>query len=158
MYDIVILGAGPAGLTAAIYSARGGLKTLVVERQMAGGQIATTDLVENYPGFPDGIGGYELMELMKQQAVRFGAEIREIEAVDSITPGQVHRVAVGEDVYGLALISPPAWIPSGSAAAARPTSPAGVFPSAPPVTALFTETKWWRWWAAATRPWRRRCF
>ncbi len=99
MYDIVILGAGPAGLTAAIYSARGGLKTLVVERQMAGGQIATTDLVENYPGFPDGIGGYELMELMKQQAVRFGAEIREIEAVDSITPGQVHRVAVGEDVY-----------------------------------------------------------
>ncbi len=105
MYDVLILGAGPAGLTAAIYSARGGLKTLVVERHMAGGQIATTDLVENYPGFPEGIGGFELTEQMKQQAVRFGAEIREIEAVEAIAPGAVHRVVTSAGTYeGRALI------------------------------------------------------
>lgn len=105
MYDVLILGAGPAGLTAAIYSARGGMKTLVLERQMAGGQIATTDLVENYPGFPDGISGFELTEHMKQQALRFGAEIQEIEVVESVAPGRVHEVKTSSDTYqGRALI------------------------------------------------------
>ena len=85
--DVVIVGAGPAGLTAGIYCSRGRLRTVVLERNMAGGQIALTELVENYPGFPDGISGFELAERMKRQAVKFGAELREIQAVLALRPG-----------------------------------------------------------------------
>lgn len=84
VFDVVIVGAGPAGLTAAIYASRGRLKTAVLERNMAGGQIALTDLVENYPGFPEGISGFDLSQKMKEQAEKFGAEMREIEGVGEL--------------------------------------------------------------------------
>jgi thioredoxin reductase (NADPH) len=84
-YDVVIVGAGPAGLTAGVYCARGRLTTVILERNMAGGQIALTELVENYPGFPEGISGLELAEKMKHQATQFGAELREIAAVSSFS-------------------------------------------------------------------------
>ncbi|MCK4251034.1 thioredoxin-disulfide reductase [candidate division WOR-3 bacterium] len=79
VYDLLIIGAGPAGLTAGIYSARAGLKTLVLEKGLPGGLAATTDYIENYPGFPDGIKGIELTEKMKNQAKRFGVEIIGVE-------------------------------------------------------------------------------
>jgi thioredoxin reductase (NADPH) len=82
--DVVIVGAGPAGLTAGIYASRGRLKTAVLERNMAGGQIALTDLVENYPGFPEGISGFDLSQKMKEQAEKFGAEMHEIEGVSEL--------------------------------------------------------------------------
>ena len=82
--DVIIVGAGPAGLTAGIYCSRGRLDTVILERNMAGGQIALTELVENYPGFPEGISGFDLSEKMKSQAVQFGAELREIEAVTAL--------------------------------------------------------------------------
>ncbi len=85
--DVVIVGAGPAGLTAGIYCSRGRLRTVILERNMAGGQIALTDLVENYPGFPEGISGFDLATKMKDQAVKFGAEMREIEAVSELRKG-----------------------------------------------------------------------
>jgi thioredoxin reductase (NADPH) len=84
VFDVVIVGAGPAGLTAGIYCSRGRLKTAVLERNMAGGQIALTDLVENYPGFPEGISGFDLSQKMKEQAEKFGAEMREIEGVTEL--------------------------------------------------------------------------
>lgn len=73
-YDIMIIGAGPAGLTAAIYSARSKLKTMYIEMRASGGQAATTDEIENYPGFSKGVTGPELATEMEEQAKRFGAE------------------------------------------------------------------------------------
>jgi thioredoxin reductase (NADPH) len=71
-YDLIIAGGGPAGLTAGLYAARAMLKTLLIERMILGGQAATTFLVENYPGFPDGIPGPELAQAMEKQAKNFG--------------------------------------------------------------------------------------
>lgn len=74
-YDLSIYGAGPAGLSAAVYAASEGLKTILVERETIGGQAGSSTLIENYMGFPDGISGAELAERARQQAVKFGVEI-----------------------------------------------------------------------------------
>jgi thioredoxin reductase (NADPH) len=74
-YDLIIVGAGPAGLTAAIYAGRAAIKPLVLSGAMPGGQIASTNLVENFPGFPDGVNGFELALGFQQQAEHFGAEL-----------------------------------------------------------------------------------
>jgi thioredoxin reductase (NADPH) len=74
-YDLIIIGAGPAGLTAAIYAGRAAIVPLVLAGAMPGGQIASTDLVENYPGFPGGVNGFELAMNFQQQAEHFGAEL-----------------------------------------------------------------------------------
>lgn len=74
-YDVIIVGGGPAGLTAALYAAREGLSTLVVERSQPGGQAATTERLDNYPGFPDGVTGAEFSERLVRQVERFGVEI-----------------------------------------------------------------------------------
>jgi len=73
--SVVILGAGPAGLTAALYAARAELTPLVITGMQLGGQASLTHQIENYPGFPEGIGGADLGDLFKQQAERFGARL-----------------------------------------------------------------------------------
>lgn len=84
IYDMVIIGGGPGGYTAAMYAARAGLKTVVLEKLSAGGQMALTQQIDNYPGFPEGIDGFVLGENMQQQAERFGAETEyaEVSSVD----------------------------------------------------------------------------
>ena len=73
IYDLIVIGGGPGGYTAALYGARAGLSTLILEKLSAGGQMALTHQIDNYPGFPEGIDGFELAESMQQQAERFGA-------------------------------------------------------------------------------------
>ena len=86
VYDLIIIGGGPAGLTAGIYASRARLNSLLLEKKMSGGMAATTERLENYPGFPDGISGMELLEKMKSQAERFGIRIKEFEEVKTIKP------------------------------------------------------------------------
>ncbi len=79
-YDVLILGAGPAGMSAAVYTGRARLSTLILEKALPGGQILTTDFVENYPGFPEGMVPFELMENFRRHAEKFGARIETDEA------------------------------------------------------------------------------
>ncbi|HER23672.1 MAG TPA: thioredoxin-disulfide reductase [Candidatus Atribacteria bacterium] len=82
MYDAIIIGGGPAGLTAGIYLSRAGMETLLIEKAMIGGQAVLTETIENYPGFPEGIGGLELVQKMEEQANRFGLKIEYGEVVE----------------------------------------------------------------------------
>lgn len=92
MYEVLIIGAGPAGMTAAIYAARAGYKTAVLEHGVPGGQAATTDMIENYPGFPEGISGPELMMKFFEQTQTFGVKMI-YEQVQSVElDGAIKRV------------------------------------------------------------------
>ncbi len=100
IYDIIIIGGGPAGLTAAIYTARMGKKTLLLEGKMYGGRAATAPHVWNYPGFPDGISGTELIDLMVKQANKFEAELKYgTEVVDLQFEGKIKKVVTREATY-----------------------------------------------------------
>jgi thioredoxin reductase (NADPH) len=93
VFDLIVVGGGPAGYTAAQYAARAEKKVLVLERMLSGGQIATSEMLANYPGFPEGIGGMEFGQLLEKQARGFGAEIS-MEAVESVTLQEDRRFSV----------------------------------------------------------------
>jgi thioredoxin reductase (NADPH) len=97
--DVIVVGSGPAGLTAALYSARAELKPFIIEGAGAGGQLMLTTEVENYPGFPSGIMGPELMDNMRKQAERFGAEFLTDDVTEVDLTGNIKRVNVGADTY-----------------------------------------------------------
>ncbi|OLE24085.1 MAG: thioredoxin-disulfide reductase [Actinobacteria bacterium 13_1_20CM_3_71_11] len=112
--NVIIIGSGPAGYTAAVYAARANLRPLVIEGAQAGGALMTTTEVENFPGFPDGIMGPELMDSMRKQAERFGAELitDDVSAVD--LTGPVKRVWIGQQEYqahAVILATGSAWRP-----------------------------------------------
>jgi len=103
-YEVIIIGGGPAGLTAGLYTSRAGLKSLLVERGIVGGQIVNATLVENYPGFPQGISGAELGSLMHQQAVKYGLELVNAE-VTGVVQGQPYIISTTEgDFEAIAII------------------------------------------------------
>lgn len=99
IYDTIIIGGGPAGLSSAIYSSRARLKTLLIEKAGCGGQIAITDQLENYPGFESGINGFELAVKMEKQARAFGTEIFYGEVLSIETENKLKKVILSEQTY-----------------------------------------------------------
>ena len=94
MHDVLIVGGGPAGLTAGLYTARGKLKSLLIEKGITGGLVTTTEWIENYPGFEEGIMGAELAQKMEKQATKFGLEI---------VQGAVARISINEKIKEVVL-------------------------------------------------------
>ena len=99
IYDMVIVGGGPGGYTAALYGARAGLKVIVLEKMSAGGQIALTHQVDNYPGFVDGIDGFTLGMNMQQQAHRFGAETAYVQVTKLELEGEIKRIHTDSGIF-----------------------------------------------------------
>ncbi len=104
--DVLIIGGGPAGLSAAVYAGRAGMKTVILEKLSPGGQVMSTSEVENYPGFAEAIGGWELVSGMEAQARRFGAEIvsAEISSFDKTTDGLFVVHTAGQDYQARSVI------------------------------------------------------
>ena len=99
LYDVIIIGGGPAGMTAGLYASRARLKTLLIENGLFGGQMTTTELIENYPGFPQGISGEELSHLMEEQAKRFGMEAISDEMTEVSLEKDLKRVKTYEGEF-----------------------------------------------------------
>lgn len=97
-YDVIIIGGGPAGLTAGLYTARARLESLIIEKAIIGGQITNTERVENFPGFPEGISGFELGQLIHQQATKFGliTLTAEVTGIDIKEGGEVVKTTEGD--------------------------------------------------------------
>ena len=106
MLDLVIVGAGPAALSAAIYAARDGFSVRIYERAAIGGIITTTDMVENYPGFPEGISGYEISKKMREQAEKFGAKIQygTVSGIEKTASGDFELLVDNEKVLTKAVL------------------------------------------------------
>ena len=99
VYDVIVLGGGPGGYTAALYAVRAGLKTLVIEKLSAGGQMALTPQIDNYPGFEDGVDGFSLGEKMQVAAEKFGAETEIAEVNEVLLEGNKKTVITSEGTF-----------------------------------------------------------
>ena len=99
IYDMIIVGGGPGGYTAALYAARAGLNVMLIERLSAGGQMNLTGQIDNYPGFPEGVDGFQLSYNMQQQAERFGAKTKYAEVLKLELEGELKSVQTNEGIY-----------------------------------------------------------
>ena len=99
VYDVLVIGGGPGGYTAALYAARANLSVMVLEKLTPGGQMGTTDVIDNYPGFPEGVGGFELALQMQKGAQRFGAQTQLSEVISVELGGTVKQVRTQDGTY-----------------------------------------------------------
>ena len=97
-YDVIVIGGGPGGYTAALYCARAGLHTVILEKMMPGGQMALTEQIDNYPGFDQGVDGFTLGQQMKNGAERFGAETRTVDVLSVKLEGEIKEVETTEGI------------------------------------------------------------
>ena len=157
VHDMIVVGGGTGGYTAALYAARAGLDTLVLEKLSAGGQMALTEEIDNYPGYEDGIDGFTLAEKMQRQAERFGAQTAyaQVERMGGpLPPG-------AEDQRGGPFCrtgNPCHRSQSQGAGPAGEEVQAGVWPTVPPATGCATRAKRSPWWAAEIPPPATPCF
>ncbi len=156
--QLVIIGSGPAGLTAGIYAGRAQLSPLLITGRALGGQIALTNEVENYPGFPAPVAGQELARLMQQQAERFGARM----AMDEVTGVDFSRHPFKVKTYAQEYEAKAVIIATGVAPRKLGVPGEEEFTGrgsliAPPVMASFTKIARWLWWVEGMRLWKRPC-
>ena len=160
MRHVIIIGSGPAGYTAAIYAARANLEPLVIASSVeAGGELMNTTEVENFPGFPEGIQGPDLMTKMQEQAERFGAEVLYDDVIELDLTGRVKRVTLGSGAVHearLAHLRDRLCAPQDRHRGRRSTLRAAVSRTARPATASSSASGRSRSSAAATPRWKRR--
>ena len=154
-FDIVIVGGGPAGLTAAIYARRAGKSVLLLEKEGFGGQIASAPKVENFPGF-SAISGAELADRLFSQAEALGARL-ELEEVLEIRDGAPKRVVTDYGAYLAGAVILAAGMRRRTLGLPGEDHPGGRSPSAPCATGPFTPGRTWPWRAAAAPPCRTPC-
>ena len=155
---VLILGAGPAGLSAALYAARAELNPLVLIGTELGGQASLTFTIENYPGFPDGVGGAELGELFKKQAERFGARFE----YDMATAVDLNQRPFVVKTYSKEIQAETVIVATGASpyvlnVPGRIRISDAAYLTAPPATAGSLRTKSWWWLAVGTVRWKKRC-
>ena len=153
VYDMLVVGGGPGGYTAALYAARAGLDTVVLEKLSAGGQMALTEQIDNYPGFENGIDGFSLAEKMQKQAERFGVRSEYAEVLRMDLTAVPKLVETSEGIFrGKTVVLATGADPRTLALPERRSCWAGAWPTAPPAMGCFTRAKRWSWWAAAIPP------
>ncbi len=153
VYDMLVVGGGPGGYTAALYAARAGLDTIVLEKLSAGGQMALTEQIDNYPGFEDGIDGFSLAEKMQKQAERFGARSEYAEVLRMDLTAVPKLVETSEGIFlGKTVVLATGAEPRTLGVAGETELLGRAWPTAPPATGCFTRAKRWSWWAAAIPP------
>ena len=156
-YDVVIVGGGAAGMTAGLYACRAGLKTVLLESMMTGGQVINAERIENYPGFPDGISGAEFGPLLQDQATRDGlvvelSEVTGLQCQDHLWTVETYG---GERVGRVVIIAGGSTLKKLGIPGERRSCTERAYPTARHATEPSSLTKWSALWAAATRRWTR---